>query len=281
MGDDIQMGAINEAGAQTNLFGRVNADGSWPGDVIFNVEARVLTPRAINGIRGVGQEAQPGPIGGFVPAGVGVHGIGDTGVVGEGQTAGVIGRAIGTSTLLAAGVFGQGGTGTPGVVGQAGNGTADGVQGFGTGTFSGVAGFGDPNANGTGVFGAGRGPQAPGVRGIGSGGPNTLPGGAVGVYGQAGGGNNNGVEGHGSGTFAGVAGFGDAGNTSTMPNSGIGVFAVGGAPPPGSSQPGGPGVHAVGASGAPFAPLNRAVGVFAVGGNGSFPGILGVGGQPL
>lgn len=246
MGDDVQMGAINEAGAQTNLFGRVNADGSWPGDVIFNVEAQVLAKRPINGIRGVGQEA----------GGVGVSGSGDTGVLGEGQTVGVIGRAIGTApSLVESGVFGHGGAGKPGVVGQAGDGIADGVQGFGTGTFSGVAGFGDPKANGTGVFGTGGGPQAPGVRGIGGGGPNTVPGGAVGVYGQAGAGNNNGVEGHGSGTFAGVAGFGDS---STIPDSGIGVFAVGGAPPRGSSQPGGPGVHAVGASGPPFAPLNRA-----------------------
>ena len=275
MGDDIQMGAQNEAGAQTNLLGRVNSDGTWPGDTVFNVAAQVLAPLTINGIRAVGQKnATPQ---GIPVGGVGVIGIGDTGVVGEGETVGVIGRGVGTSAVMAAGVFGQGAPGKPGVVGQAGDGTADGVQGFGTGTFSGVAGFGDPSANGTGVFGQGRGPQAPGVRGIGSGGPNTVPGGAVGVYGQAGAVNNNGVEGHGSGTFAGVSGLGDSSPTA---NSGIGVFAVGGAPPPNSTQPGGPGVHAIGAGGPPFAPLNRAVGVFAAGGSGSFPGVLGVGGQP-
>ena len=47
---------------------------------------------------------------------------------------------------------------------------------------------------GTGVFGAGFGPMAPGVRGIGSGGPNTNPNNPCGVYGQAGTGDANGVE---------------------------------------------------------------------------------------
>lgn len=109
MGDDIQMGAINEAGAETNLVGRVNSDGTWPGDFVFNVEAQVLVPRAISGIRAVGQAA-PGR-GGLVPAGFGVHGTGDNGVVGEGQTVGVIGRPIGSTTVVAAGVFGQGARG--------------------------------------------------------------------------------------------------------------------------------------------------------------------------
>ena len=50
-----------------------------------------------------------------------------------------------------------------------------------------------------------------------------------------------------------MAGFGDV---SIGAASGIGVLAVGGAPAPGSFQPGGPGVHAIGAGGAPFTPLN-------------------------
>jgi hypothetical protein len=87
------------------------------------------------------------------------------------------------------------------------------VQGFGGGSFSGVAGFGDPNA-GTGVYGQG----AVGVRGIGNGGPNTAPAGAVGVYGQSGP-NSNGVEGHGAGLAAGVAGF-------AVDTGGVGVQAV-------------------------------------------------------
>ena len=111
------------------------------------------------------------------------------GVFGKGDNAGV--QGVGGSAG-GKGMFGQGGAGTatgasPGVVGNAGTSAPnDGVQGFGTGTFSGVAGFGDPKGNGTGVFGNGGGPQSAGVRGIGGGGPNTVPVSSAGVYGQAG-----------------------------------------------------------------------------------------------
>jgi hypothetical protein len=149
-----------------------------------------------------------------------------------------------------AGVFGVGGPGSTGVVGAAGSGTADGVRGFGTGSFSGVAGFGDPAA-GTGVYGQG----ACGVRGIGNGGPNTTPAGAVGVYGQAGP-NSNGVEGHGAGTAAGVAGFGESG--------GFGVHGEGqalGVGVSGSAPSGGTGVQATGGIGL-FASGGLAAGFF-------------------
>lgn len=303
MGDDIQMGQQNVAGAQTNLFARALnplAPGDWTGDVVFNVDGSNFIGGKVDGIRAVAGGIARGVVGlgqigvvGSAPIGHAtepgqpdVPGVGVFGEVGQAiifppplppgiPSAGIVGSASGSAVGL--GVYGVGGAGSPGVRGDGGTGNADGVQGFGKGTFSGVAGFGDPSANGTGVFGAGFGPQAPGVRGIGSGGPNTVPGNAVGVYGQAGAGNSNGVEGHGSGNFAGVSGLGDAGSTA---NSGIGVFAVGGAPKPNSGQSGGPGVHAIGAGGPPFAQLNRAVGVFAVGGNGSFPGMLGVGGAP-
>ena len=237
-----------------------------------------LGPIGVVGSAPIGHATDPGQP--DVP-GVGVFGeVGQTIIFPpplppEILSAGIVGSASGSAVGL--GVYGVGGAGSAGVRGDGGTGNADGVQGFGKGTFSGVAGFGDPSANGTGVFGAGFGPLAPGVRGIGSGGPNTVPGNAVGVYGQAGAGNSNGVEGHGSGTFAGVSGLGDAGSTA---NSGIGVFAAGGAPPPNSSQPGGPGVHAIGAGGPLFTPVNRAVGIFAIGGKGSFPGMLGLGGAP-
>src|SRR5271169_5352423 len=79
------------------------------------------------------------------------------------------------------GIKGTGvGTGAAGVIGQAGQGNADGVQGHGSGSFSGVAGFGGDTC--TGVFGAGGVVSipgtvsvtgAPGVRGIGGGGPHT------------------------------------------------------------------------------------------------------------
>ncbi len=96
-----------------------------------------------------------------------------------------------------------------------GPGDGDGVQGFGTGTFSGVAGFGDPASSGTGVFGQGRGPGAPGVRGIGSGGPNTVPSNAVGVYGQGG-----------AGPAPGVLGTSTTG-TGILGTSGDAEFATG------------------------------------------------------
>jgi hypothetical protein len=129
-----------------------------------------------------------------VPPGPGVRGeAGKAGLTdgangvegfGTGSFSGVAGFAAPDGS--GAGVYGIGSPQNTGVVGQGGTANADGVRGFGTGSFSGVAGFGDPASNGTGVFGEGRGLGAPGVRGIGSGGPNTDPGGAVGVYGQGG-----------------------------------------------------------------------------------------------
>jgi hypothetical protein len=258
----------------------------------------------------------------------------------RGKNVGVYGTGAGGGPAV--GVIGEGGSASPGVVGLAGSGNADGVQGFGSGDFSGVAGFGDPNGSGTGVFGQGRGVAAPGVRGIGAGGPNSVPGdpcgvygqagrgtangveghgslegagvagfgdpsgsgpgvvgtgrgsgapgakgigaggidtvsiSACGVYGQAGSGNSNGVEGRGSGNFAGVAGFGDV---SLRATGGIGVFAVGGAPAPASGQPGGPGVYAVGFGGPAYTPLNQTAGVYGIGGAGNGPGIVGQGGS--
>jgi hypothetical protein len=167
------------------------------------------------------------------------------------------------------GVSGYGGTSGPGVVGQAGSGTADGVQGYGTGTFSGVAGFGDPTVGGTGVFGEGRGPQAPGVRGIGSGGPNNVPETPVGVFGQAGSGSAYGVQGVGSGTLAGVGGFGDPAGAGT------GVYGVG-------QGAGALGVWAIGSGGsAETAPYGGAVGVFGQAGSGNTNGVEGHGSGTL
>ena len=164
------------------------------------------------GVRGVATGGESLPV-------IGVWGAGAMGVVGQvsAQTnlpsnnvlpsVGVYGVGGPLPSLnendlpYLAGVLGVGGSNSVGVVGRAGAGTADGVQGFGSGTFSGVAGFGDPSSSGTGVFGQGRGNGAPGVRGIGAGGPNTTPSGAVGVYGQGGPGS------------AGVAGTGAVGGS--------------------------------------------------------------------
>jgi hypothetical protein len=242
---------------------------------------------------GVSQSPGPGVVGN---AGTGGDADGVRGF-GSGSFSGVAG--FGDQFDTGAGVFGQGrGPGAPGVrgigsggpdtvpgdpagvYGQAGKGNANGVEGHGSGELgAGVAGLGDPSDSGTGVLGVGRGPGAPGMRGIGSGGnPDTSRSiSPAGVFGQAGSGNANGVEGRGSGNFAGVAGFGDASNGA---GSGIGVFAVGGAPAPRSSQRGGPGVHAIGAGGAPFSPLNQEVGVFGLGGANNAPGVLGQGGSP-
>jgi hypothetical protein len=147
--------------------------------------------QGVAGVQSIGYGNAPGLIGqGGANQGPGVVGIGSD----PNWESPQVGFPV-------AGVFGIGGSDCVGVIGQAGAGTADGVQGFGSGTFSGVAGFGDPSSSGTGVFGQGRGNGAPGVRGIGAGGPNTTPSGAVGVYGQGGPGS------------AGVAGTGAVGGS--------------------------------------------------------------------
>jgi hypothetical protein len=185
-----------------------------------------------DGVQGHGT----GNFSGIVGTGGGSAGTGVIGFGGSGGGPGVRGIGDGgpntnpTGTDGPTGVYGQGGAGAPGVVGQAGSGSADGVRGFATGNFSGLAGFGGSNA-GTGVFGAGStllNPTThvlltgPGVRGIGGGGPNTVPLQSnglinpVGVYGQ-GGSNGDGVRGvAGQGTgfvdsWAGVHGIGGAG----------------------------------------------------------------------
>jgi hypothetical protein len=163
-----------------------------------------------DGVQARGTGNHSGLVGlGGTDSGTGVIGLG-----GGGNAPGVRGIGSGgpeTVPAGPAGVFGQGGAGAPGVVGQAGSGTADGVQGIGNGTSSGVVGFGDPDQGtgvigiGTGVIGVGAlsqgggvapGPRvgAPGVWGIGGGGPtNTVPKSAannlviaVGVFGQGG-----------------------------------------------------------------------------------------------
>jgi hypothetical protein len=229
-------------------------------------------------------EGQPQPPGPGVIGNAGTGGDAD-GVRGNGSGSfsGVAGVADSSVTANSGiGVFGHGGgpkqpppgqqaqPGGPGVQGIAGKNqfgsNANGVEGFGSGTFSGVAGFGDPSDTGTGVFGEGRGPGAPGVRGIGSGGPNTVPGDPAGVYGQAGRGNANGVEGHGSGELgAGVAGLGDPAN------SGTGVLGVG-------RGPSAPGVRGIGSGSNPD--TSRSIsqsGVFGQAGSGNANGVEGRG----
>ena len=295
-GEQPGVGVIGQAGRGGDADGvRGFGSGSFSGVAGFGDSDFI--PNSGIGVFGRGG----GPSGPGIPGGPGVKGVGggiqSDGVqgFGNGNFSGVAGFGDSSDTANSGiGVFGQGGgpqppppgqqaqPGGPGVLGiggknQFGN-DADGVQGFGSGRFSGVAGFGDPTSNGTGVFGQGRGPGAPGVRGIGTSGPNTTPNSPVGVYGQAGSGNANGVEGHGGGNFAGVAGFGDSSDTA---NSGIGVLAVGGIPAIGSNQPGGPGVYAIGAGGPPVAPLSQAVGVFGVGGAADGPGVVGQGGSAV
>jgi hypothetical protein len=169
---------------------------------------------------GTGSQGAAGVLGYGTGSFDGVAGYGDpdgtgTGAFGQGSPGAAGVRGIGgggpnTDPPGPAGVYGQGGPHNPGVVGQAGSAPADGVQGYGTGNFSGVAGFGDPEGTGTGVFGLGRGPGAQGVRGIGSGGPNVLPGSPVGVYGQGG-----------SDGAAGVWGAGGIGVLAQGTNTGV------------------------------------------------------------
>ena len=288
-------GAPDSSG--TGVFGEGNGPNA-PGVRGIGSGGPITRPAGAAGVYGQGGPQNPGVVGqaGSAPAdGVqgfgtggfsGVAGFGDpggngTGVFGEGNGPNAPGvRGIGSGGPItrpagAAGVYGQGGPQNPGVVGQAGSAPADGVQGFGTGGFSGVAGFGDPGGNGTGVFGEGNGPNAPGVRGIGSGGPITRPAGAAGVYGQGGPQNPgvvgqagsapaDGVQGFGTGGFSGVAGFGDPGGNGT------GVFGEG-------RGVGAQGVRGIG-SGGPNVVPSSPVGVYGRGGADEAAGVLGEGG---
>jgi hypothetical protein len=125
-----------------------------------------------------------------------------------------------------------------------------------------------------GCLGFGGGPAGPGVRGIGAGGPNTVPSNPVGVYGQgapqspgvvgqAGAAPADGVQGFASGANSGVAGFGGD-------DSGSGVFGLGGGPA-------GPGVRGIGAGG-PITPSDPSAGVYGQGGPQS-SGVVGHGGD--
>jgi hypothetical protein len=229
------------------------------------------------GVAGFGGNATPGTINTDPSACAGVVGAGGLGPQSGGPGLAGFGGPNG-----GAGVFGQGGgpssgqPGGPGVKGIGGGGSAidnaDGVQGFGTGTFSGVAGFGG-RSSGTGVAGFGGNPAGPGVRGIGAGGPNTVPSGAVGIYGQggpqspgvvgqAGASPADGVQGFGSGTFSGVASFGGS-------DFGTGVVGFGGAA-------GAPGVRGI-VGGGPNTLPSRAVGIFGQGNETGSVGVQGIG----
>jgi hypothetical protein len=230
------------------------------------------------GVAGFGGNATPGTIDVDPSACAGVVGGGGLGPQSGGP--GVAGFGGPNSGV---GVFGRGGgpssgqAGGPGVKGVAGassaSDNADGVQGFGSGTFSGVAGFAGGGSSGTGVFGSGGSPNGPGVRGIGAGGPNTVPSGAVGVYGQggpqspgvvgqAGSAPADGVRGVGSGTFSGVVGVGGG-------DFGTGVIGFGGAP-------GAPGVRGI-VGGGPNTLPSHAAGVFGQGNETGSVGVQGIG----
>jgi hypothetical protein len=170
---DLSLENYNEETATTVLSGRSQADGSFNGGVVLHIEADTLSGRAINGVNGFGQGE----------GSVGVVGASHTGVLGEGQAAGVIGRlstaisslpppfdnvgVLGTAfgDSKAAGVIGESDVGY-GVYATAGDGTA--VRGDSI-TSSGVLGT---SGSAEGVFGFG----VVGVKGLG---------GDVGVYGSS------------------------------------------------------------------------------------------------
>jgi hypothetical protein len=179
---DLSLESYNEETATTVLSARSQEDGSFSGGVVLHIEADTLSGKAINGVQGYGQGA----------GSVGVVGLSHTGVLGEGQVIGVIGRlskpasalpptfdnagVLGTSfgDRQAGGVIGESdvgygvyattGTGIavrgdseagPGVFGESVR--ADGV--FGYGAIAGVKGIGNDigvhgeSLNGVGVFG--------------------------------------------------------------------------------------------------------------------------------
>jgi hypothetical protein len=278
MSYDLQAEGLNGVNIQTSIVAghdwnnNIVEGGASPPCVVFvsGTAPDVASPLDSDAIIGQGNLHGNGVTGwGGRQGGSGVVGIAGSAIFHQSpsairdQNAGVYGTGAGGSSP-AVGVTGQGGPASAGVVGLGGTGSSDGVQGFASGDFSGVAGFGDPLGTGTGVFGQGRGPGAPGMRGIGSRGPNTVPGDPCGVYGQAGEGNANGVEGHGSGPLgAGVAGFGDPSN------SGTGVFGEG-------RGPGAPGVKGIGSGGPNTVPVSQA-GVYGQAGSGDANGVEGRG----
>jgi hypothetical protein len=79
---DLSLEDYNQETATTILSARSQADGSFNGGVVLQLEADTLSGRAINGVVGIGQGATS----------VGVVGLSETGVLGEGNRIGVIGR---------------------------------------------------------------------------------------------------------------------------------------------------------------------------------------------
>ena len=221
MSNDIQMGAINEAGAQSNLVGKANSDG-----------VQGLGAGSFSGVAGFGdpKESGPGIIGtGQGPGAPGVKGIGFEG--------------IDSSSITACGVYGQAGR-------RNSDGTANcnGVEGRGSGTYAGVAGFGDVSlsaAGGIGIYAQGGAPLAtsgqsggPGVYAVGFGGPLYTPlNETAGVYGVGGVSDGPGVLGQGTTVLAdgvrgsatggsGVHGISGSGSgVKAESNSGVGVQA--------------------------------------------------------
>lgn len=237
MGDDIEMGAINNAGAQTNLFAEVNPDGSWPGDFVFNVEAKVLADRTINGIRAVGQvwtgEAALGPA--IAPGGLGVVGIGAVGVVGQG-TVGVVGQ-VGISDFLPpfpadfdnTGVLGSsfGDAQAAGVIGESDAGygvygvTQGGVGVRGDSLNVGVIGEG---ANNVGVIGVGGEIGVQGMTGLDGTGVLASVSGGIGVHGVA----SNSVNSIGAGVVGeGEGGIGVSGRVTGPAGTGVEALSSG------------------------------------------------------
>jgi hypothetical protein len=190
-------------------------------------------------------------------AGTGVFGLGGvkqvTGgfsSVGAAGVRGIGGGGPNTAPPNAVGVYGQGGSNSPGISGEAGAGRADGVTGRGSGTYSGVSGFGG-SEDGAGLYGEGGGQHGPGVRGLGSQGPNRD-------------GSGDGVTGQGSGTNSGVSGFGGNGDKHGL-NGGAGLYGQGGGGKPGA----GPGVRGLGA-------LSTGDGVQGFGGGAGTAGVRGI-----
>jgi hypothetical protein len=257
---DITPGAENDVELGTYINGNNLNNNDNSINYVILLETGIPT---VNGI-----ESQGGP-GGQLLWDPTLIQNGGVGIWGRGGDAGPT-PGIATNQLTVPpgpGVRGEGGK--PGLTDG-----ANGVEGYGSGTHSGVAGWSDPNAGGAGVYGEGRGPNAVGVLGTGSGSPVIYPGHPVGVYGQGGPQNPgvigqagsapaDGVQGFGAGSFSGVAGFGDpASNGTGVYGEGRGLFA--------------PGVRGIGSGSAATDP-GGPVGVYGQGGPQN-PGVVGKGG---
>jgi len=207
---DLSLEGYNEEYAITVLSARSTADAPFPDDAVLQIEADTFPPQVIHGVKGIAQ------------FGEGVHGEGDKGAVGVGQSIGGMGY-LGQSTdegghLIISDQNLPEGWNHAGMLGTSyiGDRLSAGVIGAND---VGVGVFGRAD-DGTGIFGSATGDYHAAVAGLNSStGPGVLGSGGVGVHGI---GSDKGKGVYGEGHY-GVSGSGDYGVHGYAPSTGIAV----------------------------------------------------------